>query len=384
MRALKSPGRIRLRKEFVPGLSLLFVVLLQLSGCSFFITKPEVKSTGIIDADNPYIQYIGRFDFSNPQRVVFDWAGVYICAKFEGTSCSLRLKDSTDYYDVVIDDHAPIILHTDSADSIYRVASGLSDSVSHTIMVQKRTEALVGAGVFMGFILDKGKTLLPMPRRPDRRIEFVGNSITSGYGNEADSSDHYFQGSTEDACLSFASITGRELHADYSLISWSGRGVVRNYGDSNRVSRDPMPAFYDRTLATDSTLKWNFKNWIPQAVVINLGTNDFSTHPYPDSAVFVNAYGRLIDHVRSLYPGVTLFCCCGPMIGEPCFEYVKEVVNLQQEKEGRNKDVFFVNMDSSRINITLKDLGLNEHPNIEGAWKMARVLVREMNLRMLW
>lgn len=368
-------------KSFL-ALLLFGVVVLHLSGCAPVLTWPGSPGKQFIPADNLFIEYIGRFDFANPKDVVFDWAGVYIVARFQGTSCSVLFRDSTDDYDVVIDDHAPRILHTDSSVVIYNVASGLSDSIPHMIMIQKRTEPLVGAGRFMGFLLDKGMRLLPPPRRPDRRIEFIGNSITSGYGIEADTSARHFHPATENACLSFASMTARELHADYSLISYSGRGVVRNYGDSNRVSQYPMPALYDRTCCFDSAMKWDFRGWIPQAVVINLGTNDFSTHPYPDSAVFVGAYIRLVDRVRLLYPGVTIFCCSGPMIGEPCLSYVKEVVKLQQEREGRNKDVFFVHMKQSMLKAD--DLGLAKHPDVEGAWKMARILVREMKLRMLW
>jgi len=357
-------------------------LVLQSSGCAPVLTWPGVPGKQFIPANDPFIEYIGRFDFANPKDVVFDWAGVYIVARFQGTSCSVLLRDSTDDYDVVIDERAPRILHTDSSMVIYNVASGLSDSIPHTIMIQKRTEPLVGAGHFMGFLLDRGMRLMSPPKRPDRRIEFIGNSITSGYGIEADTSARHFHPETEDACLSFASITARELHADYSLISYSGRGVVRNYGDSDKVSQYPMPALYDRTCCFDSSKKWDFRSWIPQAVVINLGTNDFSTHPYPDSAVFVDAYIRLIDRLRSLYPGVTIFCCSGPMIGERSMGYVREIVRRERGLEGRNKEVFFVLMKQSILK--RGDLGLVKHPNVEGAWKMARVLVREMKLRMLW
>jgi hypothetical protein len=355
--------------------------IIQLSSCSFFVTKPEAVSTGIIDADNPDIQYIGRFDFSDPKKVVFDWAGVYICSKFTGTSCSIRLADSTDEYAIIIDEYAPRLLTIDTS-KVYKVASGLSDSVPHTIVIQKRTEPLVGAGVFMGFILDKGATLLPLPERPGRRTEFIGNSITSGYGVLGDTTCH-FSPQTEDAAMAYAAMTGRELHADYHLISYSGRGVVRNYGDKNKTSINPMPALYDRTCYFDSTMKkWDFKKWVPQAVVINLGTNDFSTQPCPDSAVFVDAYLALIDTVRSLYPGVTVFCVSGPMIGEPCTHYVREVVMEQQRREGRDKDVFFVEIPRSMM--TDSDWGCDVHPNVYGADKMADVVVRMIRLRMNW
>lgn len=362
---------------FVAGL----VSILQSGSCSFFVVKPQSENNGIIDADNPYIQYIGRFDFSNPKNVAFDWAGVYICAKFTGTSCSLRLHDSTDEYAIIIDNHAPRLLSPDSS-AVYEVASGLTDSIPHIVIIQKRTEPLVGKGIFMGFILDKGASLKPPDKRPERRIEFIGNSITSGFGVMADSSTWHFNPQTEDAEMSYASIAARELHADYHLISYSGRGVVRNYGDTNKTSISPMPALYDRTCCFDSTLKWDFKIWIPQAVVINLGTNDFSTEPYPDKKVFEAGYNRLIDRVRLVYPSVTVFCVVGPMTGEPCASYVREVVELQQEREGRDKDVFFIDIPWRLMSVG--DWGGDMHPNIFGAEKMAQVVVPIIRLRMVW
>ena len=356
-------------------------LFLQLNSCSPQVERQEKEGPVFIGADNHNIQYIGRFDFSDPKNVVFDWPGVYICAKFEGTDCSIRLKDSTDEYAVIIDDHAPRLLKGGKS-NIYKIASGLSGSIPHTVVIQKRTEAFVGRGVFSGFVLDNGAKMLPPDKRPSRRIEFIGNSITCGYGVLGDSSGCHFSKQTEDAGMSYAGIVSRELNADYHLISYSGKGVVRNYGDRNKTSPDPMPSLYDRTCCTDSTLKWDFEKWIPQAVVINLGTNDFSTRPYPDSLVFQAAYGKLIDRVRSLYPGVTIFCISGPMIGEPCTGYINEVVIKQQKIEGRDKDVFFIQIPRSLLNY--KDWGCDMHPNIFGAKIMAGVIVPAMKLRMNW
>lgn len=358
----------------------LFASLL-FTSCTPTVVKNKSNKTGIINADNPYIQYIGRFDFSNPRKVVFDWPGVYIYAKFEGTSCSIRLTDSTNEYSIIIDNHAPKLLIT-SDTNVYKVASNLSDSIPHTIMIQKRTEAFVGKGVFKGFILDKGASLLPPGKRPVRRVEFIGNSMTCGYGVLGTSPACHFSKQTEDAGMSYAAMTARKLHADYHLISYSGKGVVRNYGDKNKISKNPMPALYDRTCCNDSTMKWNFKSWIPQAVVINLGTNDFSTHPYPDKNVFQTAYNKLINRVRSVYPGVTIFCVSGPMIGEPCTDYISEVVKEQQKKEGSVKDVFFIPVPRSDMNN--KDWGCDSHPNIYGADIISNVIVDKVKLRMNW
>jgi hypothetical protein len=377
--------RIKKYKSMI-GVILCLIGMLHFNGCTAFFLKHEVECTGIIDADDPNIQYVGRVDLSNPKKVLFDWPGVYICAAFEGTRCSIRLKNHKvenfqNEYAVTIDQRAPRLLTTTDTSLVYQVAIGLPDSIPHTIMVQKRTEALAGSGEFRGFILDKGKKLLPPLQRPKRRIEFIGNSITCGYGVESDNPDCHYSAETENACMSYASITSRALQADYALVAYSGRGVVRNYGDSNKTSWNPMPVLYERTCFSDSTLQWNFAQWIPQAVVLNLGTNDYSTQPYPDSIVFQNAYTRLIHRVRSLYPGVTLFCICGPMIGEPCAKYIKEVV-MQEQKRGRDKDVFFIEVKRSILANT--DWGCDNHPNIQGMNKIADILISAMKLRMNW
>ena len=360
------------------------ILLILLFSFNFYLTGYTghgLQNLSIIDADDPGIQYVGRFDFSNPKRIEFDWAGVYIIAKFEGTSCSLRLEDHKNEYSVIIDDHAPELLKTDKS-TIYKVASGLQELIPHTIIIQKRTEPIFGKGAFMGFILDNGKKLLTPDKRPDRRIEFIGNSMTSGYGVEGKNHDCHFNKETENASVSYAAITARALNADYSLISYSGRGVVRNYGDKNKISGGSMPSLYNRTCFTDSTKQWDFNIWIPQAVIINLGTNDFSTQPYPDKNVFQKAYNQLINRVRSLYPHVTIFCISGPMIGEPCTSYIKEVIEDKQNKEKRNKDVYFIEVN--RLIMNDSDWGCDWHPNIQGSSKIADIITPVIKLIMNW
>jgi lysophospholipase L1-like esterase len=355
------------------------IIISHFVACSTTVVV-QTEKTGLIDADDPNIQYVGRFNFANPKEVVFDWPGVIIQAKFKGSSCAVRLEDGKNEYAVIVDNYAPRILTTDTS-KVYRLISGLDDSKEHTIKIQKRTETFVGKGIFYGFILDRGSTLLSPDKGPDRRIEFIGNSITCGYGDEGESANCSFSPATENANMSYASITSRALQADYSLVAYSGRGVVRNYGDVNKTSRDPMPSLYDRTCFYDSTVKWNFKNWIPQVVVINLGTNDFSTKPYPDKDVFQRAYLDLIKRVRLLYPGVTIFCLCGPMIEEPCLSYIREVVGNDQLMK-REKDVFFIEIKRSALADT--DWGCDMHPNIYGMQKMADMIVPAIKLRMNW
>ena len=56
----------------------------------------------------------------------------------------------------------------------------------------------------------------------------------------------------------------------------SGQGVVRNYGYKEKVSpTGTMPVRFNRVYDEKELPVWNFKQWKPDLVVINLGTNDF-------------------------------------------------------------------------------------------------------------
>ena len=73
---------------------------------------------------------------------------------------------------------------------------------------------------------------------------------------------------------------------------------------------------------------------------------------------------------------------CGPMIGEPCLTDIKEVVEQQLKREGKDKDVYFVEIKRSMMNDS--DWGCDWHPNIYGSLKTMNVLVPVIKLRMNW
>lgn len=126
-----------------------------------------------IDADDENINYIKRFDFSNPKSVRFDWPGVQINARFGGRSCSVRLKDGNKDYNIFIDGRLHKIIRT-TEDTIYVLANRLENKV-HTLLITKRTEGLFGTAVFEGFILDSGEERVKPAKNNKRKIEFVSN-----------------------------------------------------------------------------------------------------------------------------------------------------------------------------------------------------------------
>ena len=86
-----------------------------------------------------------------------------------------------------------------------------------------------------------------------------------------------------------------------------------------------MPDRYKQSLDTEIAAMWDFSKWKPDAVVINLGTNDFSTEPHPIETVFNRKYTHLVKFIREQYGEIPIFCVVGPMIDEPCHSYVKKM-----------------------------------------------------------
>lgn len=271
--------------------------------------------TKFIPASHDAIRYVGRFDWSNPREASFDWSGVYIQFSFRGNECAVRMSDTGhNYYNVFIDDQPSKTIEVKS-DTTILIASGKGRKV-HKVQIYKRTEGNQGTGTFKGIMISEKGEMLPWNEIPTRRIEFIGNSITCGYGTEGLSKSEPFKGSTENNYLSYAPIMARAFKADYHIIAHSGQGVVRNYGYKEKASPKAMPDRFDQVFDEKELPLWDFKQWTPDVVVINLGTNDFSTKPYPDKSDFKAGYQKLIHEVKRQYGDLPVFCIVGPMIDE--------------------------------------------------------------------
>lgn len=109
-------------------------------------------------------------------------------------------------------------------------------------------EGLFRKPEFRGFVLDKGCQLIEAPALPERKIEFIGNSITCGYGVESINMSDPFEDETENHWLTYANIVSDSLKAQHTSISRSGIGVYRNYNGPKTGDADNMPWQYEYTL----------------------------------------------------------------------------------------------------------------------------------------
>ncbi|WP_439471993.1 SGNH/GDSL hydrolase family protein [Brevundimonas sp.] len=211
----------------------------------------------------------------------FGWPGVYFEGRFTGPAVRVRFETDTEFMRLLVDGQERQVFR--AAGSVDVVIDGLSPG-EHVVRLEKLTESQVGGGRFIGFFPAGGATPLP-PRPRVRQIEFIGDSWTVGYGNTSTTRTCTTQEVHDrtDTQQAFGPVTARRFDADYRVNAWSGFGMVRNYDGGVRDLN--LPTVYPRLKPDDVVrLAEADPRWTPQVIVINLGTNDFSTLLYPDEA----------------------------------------------------------------------------------------------------
>ncbi len=357
----------------------LFIVFFLLISTNVFSQDCE----NFFPASHKDLSFMGRVDFSDEQVARYDWPGVTVRFRFTGDQLKLHFTGGErNYFDLFIDGKLINTLHA-KGDTV-AVVTGIKGKGPHEAKFIKRTEGEMGETRFFGLELSRKGELLPWKKTVDRRIEFIGNSITCGYGTESESRHDDFEPQTENVEKSYAAIVANTLNADYHVVAHSGLGIVRNYGAPQKVSTGlaTMPQRYSRVLDMDDSLTWDFSKWQANAVVISLGNNDFSTKPHPDKVVFQRTYEELINQVRMAYGVVPVFCIVGPTTDEPCFSYVKEVVDNYHVLY-KDENVFFIGISRALLNGG-SDLGADAHPSFRGQQKIANTIVPVISTVMEW
>ena len=381
---------------------------------------PSPAPTGVVDSftvvspDDANMEYLGRFDFSEASAVKLDWSAATIAASFTGSYLAVEMEDASSVaelyneFEVEVDGKATQTLSLAAAGTgananVHVLAQGLSSQGTHTVKLVKRTEAdptLTGGAVtFLGLCLEQGHSLvestssLVLPRR----IEIVGESIEAGYGCEGADSSCGYSPDTQSAYDAWGSVLGRSLDADVSMAVWSGKGLVHNFDDVDVYSDYPLPYYYGRSLAASADTAWDFSRYQVDAVVINLGTNDFQfnwddqTTQHPTSAQFVEAYRAFVkDQVRANYgASAHVFLIGGPSeikVNHYCtsdcetnLDAIQEAVRQINEEDGDEK-VTYVDMvlDTSGM------LGCNYHPNAEAHVQLAALVEKVVGPTMSW
>lgn len=182
----------------------------------------------------------------------------------------------------------------------------------------------------------------PLPDKPFK-IEFIGDSITCGFGIDREDPDTLFETATEDFTRTYAYKTAAKLCADYSAVAFSGFGIVSGYTDNGEKNTlGTIPPFYDKVGFSfghpKQTVKleeitWDSTQFRPNAVVLNLGTNDTS---YCGTDVqrqqeFVGKYVDFLETIRRKNPDAFILCVLGTMGTVLCSAMEQSVKQYSRE-----------------------------------------------------
>ncbi|RYE16228.1 MAG: acetyl xylan esterase [Sphingobacteriales bacterium] len=316
----------------------------------------EAQQPVYYKADNPNIHYVGRTDFADPAKPRYWSPGVYVQARFSGTSVAININDEElygknhNYIEVALDNRAPVRLQTKGKTNHIVVADDLPEGI-HTITICKNTETSIGYLEFAGLTCAK---LLPWVYTAPHKIEFIGNSITCGAGSDP-SAVPCGTGVWQDqhnAYMSYGPATARLLNSEWQLTAYSGIGLIH----SCCGIKFTMPDIFDRVNLLQDSLKWDFKKYQPDVVTVCLGQND----GIQDSVAFCSAYVKFIKTLRKYYPGADVVCLSSPMGDEKLTSVLKNYITGVESFMRQNGDTKIHHYFFSRRYTG----GCDTHPNI--------------------
>lgn len=336
------------------------------------------------------ITYIGRTEVKGSD-VSFDWTGVYLKVRFQGTSLEMKVSDTgKNYYNVWLDspmDSAPdkvikvqgkdttiVIFNKEEVKARFgKDKKALKEP--HQVILQKRTEGSQGLTTVKELTTDG--VFLQADKPSGRVIEFIGDSYTCGYGTEATNKDK-FSPETENQNLTYACKAARYFGADQIILAHSGMGIARNYNGNNKAAF--MPDLYLRTFdgVPESTWKPSEDEPKPALTVIYLGTNDFSTGMQPAERVFVKNYVTLLKEIKDFYGDGHPILCVAPKHDPLQETYIRKAID-----SAGMTDLHFLPLSYSVHNHT-GDMGADGHPNGPGHTKLAYTVIPVISTILGW
>ena len=300
----------------------------------------------------------------------FSASGIEFSANCEGKVAlnlnvkSLKQTDSYGglYFTVIVDgvkvDRAQC--HITSTGDVELVLAENLPVGNHTFEVYRQTEHR-GAEVGISSIVMNG-SFNEKPADNRLYIEFIGDSISTGFGALGTSSDS--DGGSpmwQDATAAYPYLVAKALGADFSDVAYSGIGAKYGYQDPNMQNFYPYQRWqYDRTT------QYNFNARQPDVVVIALGTNDIANQT--DAALRKVGYQEMLDLVRTKNPDAKIVWIYGMMKDDDN----TMIADLIEENGGAAAGLY-------SLELVTNTAGAGWHPSAAGQQKFADDLVAYLN-----
>lgn len=411
-------------------------IMLQFISIAMFAQTDETR---LVKPSDQHITYVGRINDSNPDRPTFTYPGTEIRTAFMGNSIAMKAKSHSGYFMVKIDENEPYkigflndsivtlcieknehcgnikdccniddcrnindccnlndcckgnIEQCDKSNGI--IASGDSGAYLNKALngngkyAHQLTITYIGEGYhtrpeFHGFILNNNTFLTSPAPLPSRKIEFIGNSITCGYGIEAADASAPYTEETANYYFTYAAKTARWLKAQAYVVARSGIGVYRNYNGPKTGDAVNMNTEYKYTMLYDDSQLWDFTRFTPDVVCVNLGTNDTSTEG-ADSTLLAKGFYNLYKQIRSHYPDAKIIFLSGCMMKGNALKMAKDAMDFTMRLALSNGDTNVYRLDFETHDGSL-GYGASWHPSMKQHDVMAKQLTSYLKSITKW
>lgn len=328
------------------------------------------SSSAVTDSSGSDLRLIGRFDKSVEGEYSFTWPGSAIEFRFEGTSAKLKMASTRRVRFEVDIDGAKKDLWVESGEAVYSLAEDLQPG-AHQIRLTRLIESFeIVTRVIGNPIVDK---LLPAPTTPAKKLLVIGDSITAGYGVEGPDQNCHYAMETSNQQLSYAAVAAKNLGADLHAIAWSGIGAWRSYAEKTPVNPNILTR-YQRTLADDANSVWDVSAYNPDAILINIGTNDYWEGSVGDE--YRQGMLNLINRIQQDYSGKPIYLIISPMLGGAARDSQQSVLNSFASAQIKL-------LDLGKIE-SADGLGCDYHPNTKTNNRMAAALELQLKTDLNW
>jgi len=361
----------------------------------------EVKITGSGEIPS----FFGRTLYDGERKAMFfNWTASGFALRFYGTRLAMDVTAFTEdfpgeaknlpWVTVLLDDETEPLrrIRLEEGRKAYELFTA-AQAAEHTLRVVKHTENSKGR-VGLHTLLVEGELrpyTLPVKRW---KLEFVGDSITCGYGNAMAADAPMFINDLEEGLFAYPAITAQLLDAAYQSVCISGIPLCPPADPDFKLRLPGMPDFTPppRAMETyyqytdrnhqeamgqkDEFTLWDFRRFRPDAVVINLGTNDafrlsVSGCMPAEETHFCKRYTAFLQEVRRLNgPHPLLACTLGPM-NYYLYDTLEKAVNAYRTETGDTR-VFC--MKFGAIDPWGEGFGGLTHPNLKTHARMGREL----------